>query len=208
MLTYENEARKNGFRFIVGVDEAGRGPLAGPVVAAAVSLRAHAFKSRIDDSKKLSPHQRQKAFHEIFANAHVGIGMMSEIVIDEVNILRASHLAMANAVDQLIRQLEKSGENVHSAPNSVLLLVDGNSFLGDLPYTYKTIVGGDALSFSIACASIVAKVYRDHLLEAYDRIWPQYGFRKHKGYPTFEHRRAIEQHGPSPIQRKTFQVRF
>ena len=208
MLTHENEARKKGFRFIVGVDEAGRGPLAGPVVAAAVSLKAHAFKSKIDDSKKLSPQQRKEAFYEIFEHAYVGIGIINEVVIDDVNILRASHLAMTSAVRQMIGQLEKSKENLNTAAGCILLLIDGNSFSSDLPYAYKTIVNGDALSYSIACASIVAKVYRDRLLETYDRIWPQYGFKKHKGYPTLEHRRAIEQHGPSPIQRKTFQVKF
>jgi len=208
MLYYENKARKKGFRTIIGVDEAGRGPLAGPVVAAAVSLKDKNFNSRIDDSKVITHRQRQEAFHEIFDKAYVGVGIISETVIDTVNILEATYLAMARAVDRLIDQLPTS-EIADNAQETFLkrtcLLIDGPSFKTHLPFHYQTIVNGDALSLSIACASIVAKVTRDRILETYDRVFPQYGFRNHKGYPTRAHKLAIQQHGLSLIHRQTFE---
>ena len=204
MLNYEQEAQKDGFRTIVGVDEAGRGPLAGPVVAAAVYLHRKKFTHKIRDSKKLSPLQREKAFHEIFRNANVGIGIMSETVIDSTNILRASHYAMSVAVNRLIMQLTKSKAETKHFSDRVLVLIDGPLFVVDMPYRYKTIVRGDSLSLSIACASIVAKVTRDRILDVYDQIFPNYGFKKHKGYPTKAHRQAIEKYGPSAIHRMTF----
>ena len=206
MLLHENEAKQNGFRFIVGIDEAGRGPLAGPVVAAAVCLRNLKFKSRIDDSKKLTPQERSKAYFEIFKNSYVGIGVMSEVIIDNTNILIASHLAMAQAARQLIGTFPNNLRQRKDFNKRVCLLVDGNLFRSDLPYAYKTIIKGDASSLSIACASIVAKVYRDRILNIYDSIFPSYAFGRHKGYPTLEHRRLLQELGPSPIHRKTFHV--
>ena len=206
MLSYENEAKQDGFRFIVGLDEAGRGPLAGPVVAGAVCIKNFKFKNRIDDSKKLSPHDRFNAYQEIFQNAYVGIGVMSEVTIDDTNILIASHLAMAQAVRQLVGRLPAKTRQSKNFEKRVCLLVDGNIFRSDLPYAFKTIVKGDASSLSIACASIVAKVYRDRILDIYGRIFPVYAFGKHKGYPTLEHRKLLEEFGPSPIHRRTFHV--
>ena len=206
MLSYENEAKTKGFRFIVGVDEAGRGPLAGPVVAAAVCIRKLNFKSRIDDSKQLTPQERLKAYLEITKNSYVGIGVMSEVIIDSVNILAATHLAMNQAVRQLVTQLPKSIRDQLSLEKKICILVDGNSFKTDLPYYYQTIIRGDCQSLSIASASIIAKVYRDRLLKIYDRIFPVYAFGKHKGYATLEHRKLLQKFGPSPIHRKTFQV--
>jgi len=207
MLYYENKARKKGFQTIIGVDEAGRGPLAGPVVAAAVSLNDKNFNSRIDDSKVITHRQRQEAFHEIFDKAHVGVGIISEAVIDTVNILEATYLAMSMAVDKLIDKLPppKVMDNTKEEfLKQICILVDGPFFKTELPFHYQTIVNGDALSLSIACASIVAKVTRDRILETYDRVFPQYGFRNHKGYPTRAHKLAIQQHGLSLIHRKTF----
>ena len=194
----------NGFRFVFGVDEAGRGPLAGPVVAAAVLLKATDFSVRIGDSKALSHAQRVKAFHEIHDRAYVGVGIISETVIDQVNILRAAHLAMAGAVRDLVARLPDEVRNADGFASGVKLLIDGNIFTVPVPYRVETVVGGDAKSLSIACASIIAKVTRDRMFDMYDSIYPQYGFRQHKGYPTAAHREAIRRHGLSPIHRKSF----
>lgn len=197
MLYYERKLKGEGFDLIIGVDEAGRGPLAGPVVAAAVSLPTCRFKNHIDDSKKLTPQQREKAFLEIREKAIFGLGIISEKIIDRVNILVATRLAMKKAIAEL---LEKLG---YQDIKRIHLLVDGNMGLeSKLPITY--IIKGDCKSKSIACASIMAKVTRDRLMSLYDRIFPQYGFLRHKGYPTFSHRQAIKRFGPSLIHRNTF----
>ena len=201
---YETQAKQSGLRFILGLDEAGRGPLAGPVVAAAVSLKDVPLCSRIDDSKKLTAKQRETAFDEILERSYVGIGVVSEEAIDELNILNASFHAMELAVMQLWRYLPQEEKFALGFIDSVLLLVDGNMFRSQLPFKYKTIVGGDRECLSIACASIVAKVYRDRLMFNYDKIYPQYGFAAHKGYPTPSHRQAIAQYGPCRIHRKSF----
>jgi len=205
MFHYETQAKDRGLRFILGVDEAGRGPLAGPVVAAAVCLRQLDFKNPINDSKKMSAKAREIAFHEIFEKAYVGIGIMSERTIDIVNILNASHLAMDMAVNELIHRMPQEVTLNQTFRQQTILLIDGNIFRTKLPYQFQTIVEGDAKSLSIACASIIAKVYRDHIFNVYDKIFPQYGFAKHKGYPTKDHRLAIKKHGSSIIHRKTFQ---
>ena len=175
--------------------------MAGPVVAAAVCLTSFDFSCRIDDSKKMTPASRVKAFHEIFDKAHVGIGMISETVIDRVNILNASYLAMEAAVLDLLGRFSDAADSPHSL---VTLLIDGNGFRSTLPYRYKTIIGGDGQCLSIACASIIAKVYRDRAMERYDQIFPEYGFKQHKGYPTAGHRAAIRSHGLSAIHRQSF----
>ncbi len=205
MLYYEQKASRNGFNIIIGVDEAGRGPLAGPVVAAAVWLKSYTFQNKIDDSKSLSAAQREKAFFEIFENAQVGIGIISEAVIDTVNILEATYLAMSSAVHRLIRKFSNQQTPDPQFSSKVCLLIDGPAFKSSLPFTYEPIINGDALSLSVACASIVAKVTRDRILESYDRILPQYGFKQHKGYPTRAHKMAIQEHGLSFIHRRTFQ---
>jgi len=204
-LYYETQAQDKGLRFVFGVDEAGRGPLAGPVVAAAVCLRQFDFKISINDSKKMSAKARETAFHEIFEKAYVGIGIMNEQTIDIVNILNASHLAMEMAVKELLHRLPQETILDKTFHQQVILLIDGNIFRSQLPFKYQTIIGGDGKSLSIACASIIAKVYRDRILNVYDKIFPQYGFARHKGYPTQEHRSAIKKHGSSIIHRKTFQ---
>ena len=204
LLRFERSARQEGFRFVLGVDEAGRGPLAGPVVAAAVMLKTHAFTCPIRDSKTLSPRQRDAAFDEITQKALIGTGMISAALIDAHNILLAAEYAMTKAINSLVRQLLSDLPEGENLDHKVILLVDGNRFRTDLPFAMRTIVKGDSLSLSIACASIVAKVMRDRVLCAYDQIFPQYGFRKHKGYPTSEHCQAIQDHGPSPIHRRSF----
>ena len=204
MFHFENQARRKGFRLIIGIDEAGRGPLAGPVVASAVCLKKRKFRNKICDSKKINSRQREKAFQEILENAYVGVGIMNESIIDTENILKATFHAMTQAVKELMARLPIHETEDRNFKNNVCLLVDGNSFKTDLPYVYQTIVGGDSLSASIACASIVAKVTRDRILNIYDRVFPQYGFKRHKGYPTKAHRAAIQIHGLSLIHRKTF----
>jgi ribonuclease HII len=201
MTHFEDLAKKDGFGLVIGIDEAGRGPLAGPVVAAAVSLRTYQFSSKIDDSKKLSDLQREVAFIEIAEKADVGIGIINSRVIDEVNILQATFLAMNRAVEDLVERSKTS-----LPAGKVKLFIDGNRFRTNLPYRYETVVKGDEKVMSIACASIIAKVTRDRILTIYDKVFPQYGFKQHKGYPTAVHRKAIEEHGPSEIHRRSFQL--
>ena len=204
MRNYETAAKKAGFDIVVGVDEAGRGPLAGPVVAGAVFLKTPRFKNKIADSKTISPQAREDAFHEIFDKAYVGIGMMNEEVIDRVNILQATFLAMTNAVEDLMAKIPSMDFQQTDNQKKICLLIDGPHFKSDLPYAFRTIVDGDSHVLSIACASIVAKVIRDRILNCYDQIYPQYGFKQHKGYPTPQHKKALRQFGPSMIHRKTF----
>lgn len=188
---YENKAKQAGFQTVCGIDEAGRGPLAGPVFAAAVILPESCTIEGINDSKKLSPKKRDVLFDEIKACAVAyGIGFATEQEIDEINILQATFLAMKRACDAL---------NVR--PD--LALVDGNR-MPQLGVETRTIVKGDALSASIAAASILAKVSRDRLLLQIDEIYPQYGFAKHKGYGTAYHVEMLKKYGACPVHRRTF----
>lgn len=197
MLYYERKLRKQGVDYIIGVDEAGRGPLAGPVVAAAVTLKADRFKNRIDDSKKLTSRQRELAYFEIINQSVYGVGIIGEKVIDRLNILVATQLAMQDAIGMLCRRLDNGGGlNAH-------IIVDGNVKL-ETAYPYTTIIRGDSKSKSIAGASILAKVIRDRIMVRYDAQFPQYGFARHKGYPTESHKNAIKKFGPSVIHRLTF----
>jgi len=191
LLTFERQARTSGFQLVAGIDEAGRGPLAGPVVAAAVILPAGLRIKGVDDSKKLSPDTRERLFDAIMCQAiSVGIGMGSAELVDRINILQATRHAMLEAVSQL-------------APQPDYLLIDGISTISS-PIPQKTIKKGDSLSLSIAAASIIAKVTRDRLMRELDRIHPGYGFSGHKGYGSALHMEAIRRLGPSPIHRLTF----
>ncbi|MFC1594519.1 ribonuclease HII [Candidatus Omnitrophota bacterium] len=204
MYYYENKAKKHGLQFIIGVDEAGCGPLAGPVVAAAVLLEKKRFKNKINDSKKLTPRMRESAFTEILENAAVGVGIISEVGIDSLNILQASHMAMERALKNLFAKLKKRKSTKKFSFQKTHVLIDGRDVSFRLPCSLQTIIGGDTKSISIACASIVAKVTRDRIMNIYDRIYPHYGFSRHKGYGTKTHKQAIERHGPSTIHRRTF----
>ncbi|HUX82930.1 MAG TPA: ribonuclease HII [Halothiobacillus sp.] len=178
-----------------GVDEAGRGPLAGPVVAAAVVLDHARPIAGANDSKKLSERQRESLSTQIITQAHAyAIAEASVAEIDEINILQASLLAMRRAVTQLLDQ-GVSLDRIH---------VDGNRCPAQLSMTCHPIVGGDGSDAAIACASILAKVTRDRLMRDYDATYPDYEFAKHKGYPTARHRLLLEQLGPSPIHRLSF----
>lgn len=178
---------------LAGVDEAGRGPLAGPVVAAAVILERNFYNSEIDDSKKLSPAKREKLYALITNIAlSYSFGIVESEIIDEINILNATKRAMRQAINGL-----------KISPN--LVLIDAVT-ITDLPFRQISIIKGDTLSLSIAAASILAKVKRDTIMQKYHKIYPMYQFNKHKGYPTKLHRQCIKEHGPCPIHRKTFRL--
>jgi ribonuclease HII len=193
MDVFEHACQQNGYRQIAGIDEAGRGALAGPVIAAAVILPINCGIKGLRDSKQLSPKQRAYLFDEIHDVAvSVGIGAADHRVIDHLNILQATLLAMREAVEKLT-----------PAPDYVL--VDGSD-LPEVGIVGEAIPKGDNKSYSIAAASIIAKVTRDRLMAELDPIYPNYGFSRHKGYPTSQHRQAIAQFGTSEIHRRTFKL--
>ena len=195
MWAIEDECRTQGYTVICGVDEAGRGPLAGPVCAAAVILPDKLELPGLNDSKKLSDKKRRELFPLIKEQAIAyGIGLADEKEIDEINILQATFLAMERAIAQLEGKAD-------------LALIDGNR-AKDFGLPVKTVVKGDSLSASIAAASILAKVTRDDMMEAYAGEYPGYGFEIHKGYGTKAHYAALTEKGPSPIHRMTFLKKF
>jgi ribonuclease HII len=194
---YEGKAKARGYDLIIGVDEVGVGPLAGPVVAAAVTLRPKRFKNRIDDSKKLTPSQRENAYPEIIENCVFGLGSADEKVIDRINILQATKVAMEQAVRELIAKLDPA------VKHNIYILVDGR-INPNFEFPSESIIKGDGKSKSIAAASILAKVTRDRVMRLYDEKYPRYGFLEHKGYPTLVHRKAISEFGLTPIHRRSF----
>ena len=195
MSIYEKQAYLQGFRYVAGIDEAGRGPLAGPVVASCVMLPEGCMIEGVNDSKKLSPIQRERLYGLIVEQAiSIGTGIIDEKSIDDVNILNATKLAMKDAVEQV-------------KPIPDILLIDAVRLEG-VDITQVPIIKGDALSLSIAAASIIAKVTRDHLIDLADEIYPQYGFKNHKGYGTQEHINAIKKYGICPIHRVSFTKHF
>ncbi len=189
---FENEAYAQGYRAIVGTDEVGRGPLAGPVVAAAVVLPRGVEILGINDSKKLSEKRREALAEEIKAKALAyKIAEVSSAEIDRVNILHAAERAMKEAVEAL--------------PFGDFVLADGQNQL-DVRLPVRNLIGGDGLSITIAAASIVAKVYRDHLMVQLDSVYPQYNFAQNKGYGTADHYAALQKYGPSPVHRRSFRL--
>lgn len=196
LWNYEHAAFEEGCRLVCGVDEAGRGPLAGPVCAAAVILPPNLEIEGLNDSKKLTD-KRRRALYDVITDQAIayGVAFASEQEIDEINILQATFLAMRRAVEQL-------------AIKPDLALVDGNREpdFGAIPI--KTIIKGDSLSASIAAASILAKVTRDRYMEEQDKIYPQYGFALHKGYGTQAHYAALREFGACPLHRRTFLKKF
>jgi ribonuclease HII len=191
MRLHERDAYRRGFRVVCGIDEAGRGPLAGPVVAAAVVLPKSARLPGVTDSKKLTAEQREESFDRIRSRAlAIGVGVVDNVIIDKINILQASFQAMVSAVACL-------------SPAPDFLLIDGPYRL-PLPTDQKGIPRGDNLSISIAAASIVAKVHRDRLMCEFHEKFPQYGFDSHKGYATARHCEAIRKYGPCSLHRVTF----
>lgn len=193
MNVFESKAREGGYRAVAGVDEAGRGPLAGPVVAAAVILPPGYEHPGINDSKKLSSRQRERLYAIIQHDAvSIGVGLSEAPLIDRVNILQATLLAMKEAVLELF-------------PPPDFLLIDGLNRI-DLATPQEAIIRGDSQSISIAAASIIAKVSRDRLMEMYHRQFPQYNFLRNKGYGTKEHRAAIVKFGRCKIHRRSFRI--
>ncbi|HOK08984.1 MAG TPA: ribonuclease HII [Candidatus Hydrogenedens sp.] len=186
---FEKKGREQGFSFIAGVDEAGRGPLAGPIVAVAVVL--HSEVEGIDDSKKLTERKREELFDILMSGEHeIGIAIINNKEIDRIGIQEANYRAMAESILKLKIKPD-------------LVLVDGYNLKG-LPCQAWKIIKGDQRSASIGAASIIAKVTRDKIMKEYDKEYPGYGFAKHKGYGTKEHLLAIEKLGPSPIHRLSF----
>lgn len=195
MLLWEKKLWKNGFQLVAGIDEAGRGPLAGPVVAAAVVLPRDVCITGLNDSKKLTPIKRNQLYEEIIINALAyGLGSAENREIDRLNIHQATFLAMKRAIARL-----------HTAPEFVL--VDGFKIPG-LAQPQEAICGGDGLSLSIAAASVLAKVTRDKIMCNLDGLYPQYGFKKHMGYGTEEHRIALNRYGPCAAHRASFKLDY
>jgi len=196
MWQFEHNAKTLGYNMIAGIDEAGRGPLAGPVVSAAVILPHDFLCEGVNDSKKLSEKKRDALFPKIMETAvAVATGIASHHEIDEINILRASLLSMKRAVENL--------SILPGSPVPDFLLIDGK-FILDMNIHQSAIIKGDSRSISIAAASIIAKVTRDAIMKELHELYPAYGFIRHKGYPTKEHKEAILRHGPCPVHRLTF----
>ena len=193
MYRLEEELLEAGYKLIAGIDEAGRGPLAGPVFAAAAIIPPGTFIENLNDSKKLTTKKRELVFQQMLElKIPYGIGLASVEEIDRYNILRASRLAM-----------KRAASNLPIKPD--YLLIDGYSWPG-ITIEHQGVIGGDALSLSIAAASIFAKVTRDQLMIRVDKLFPGYGFAKHKGYPTAEHFTALARLGPSVIHRRSFNL--
>ena len=191
LFEFENKASHQGFKNIAGIDEAGRGPLAGPVVAAAVIFPSQVNIQGLNDSKKLSTKKREELFPKIQEiSVFYGVAVVDQKVIDKINILQAARLAMKQAV-----------ETLKITPG--LLLIDGNQKI-DSTLNQWAIVKGDSRSLSIAAASVLAKVTRDRIMDDYHKLYPQYEFNRHKGYGTKLHRNLIQEYGPCPIHRNTF----
>lgn len=203
----ESRCFRRGFKLAVGVDEAGRGPLAGPVAAAAVAvvlpINRRDFTGLLDtvrDSKEMTPAAREAAYRRIIRHKSLvcASAAVGEKIIDKINILEASKLAMRRAVRSATKQIKNK-----IPAGKIVCLIDGN-FSIKIHYGQKSIIGGDAKVFSIAAASIVAKVRRDRLMKKIDKLYPEYGFARHKGYGTKKHLAAIEKHGLCPVHRRTF----
>ena len=188
----EQDLYNQGCNYICGIDEAGRGPLAGPVVVAAVIMPKDSFIEGVNDSKKVSEKKREVLYDEIISNCiSYGVGIIDHEKIDEINILEATRLGVKESIEQLSQKPD-------------IILVDALTKIDTHGIPYKSIIKGDAKEYSIACASIIAKVTRDRIMRQWDEVYPIYGFAKHKGYGTEEHRKIIKENGPCIIHRKTF----
>ena len=200
LLKYEKELYKEGYELIAGTDEAGRGPLCGPVVAAAVILPKTYKLEGVNDSKKISEKKREKIYEEIVQEAIAyGVGIIDQEEIDKINILNATKKGLTIAIRQMEEKLEE--KNIKKPD---VILVDALTGIDTLGIPYKSIIHGDAISYSIACASIIAKVTRDRIMRKMDEMYPQYGFAKHKGYGTATHMQAIRENGLCPLHRRSF----
>ncbi len=204
-LKKEEEAfYKKGLKLIAGIDEAGRGPLAGPVVVACAIMPQASMIEGVNDSKKVSEKKRE-TLYELITNEAIayGVGIISQTEIDEINILQATKKGLTIAIKEAEKMLEQKNLN---KPDVILVDALTNINTDNIPY--KSIIHGDAISYSIACASIIAKVTRDRIMRQMDEIYPQYGFIKHKGYGTSMHIKALKEYGPCPLHRKSFIKNF
>ena len=193
---YENQLRSKGFEFICGIDEAGRGPLAGPVVVASVIMPADSIIEGVNDSKKVSEKKREKLYDLILEEAiSYGVGIIGQDEIDDINILNATKKGLTMS----LKELDKKPD---------LIIVDDLTHIDTLGIPYESIIKGDAKCYSISAASIIAKVTRDRIMREWDKVYPQYGFATHKGYGTAAHIKAIKEYGPCPLHRKTFIKNF
>lgn len=213
-LDTEQKYIKQGYDFVIGIDEAGRGPLAGPVIASALAMTKFKVESEklkvinpipldlssVKDSKKLSPKKREKLFELLIQNPNIkyGVGIVSEKIIDKKNILQATLMAMKEAVEDLMKK------NPQIAMQNSIILIDGRDILENLDFDQKSIINGDNKVWSIAAASIIAKVTRDGIMQKYHKKYPQYQFGKHKGYGTKLHFEMIAKHGQCEIHRRSF----
>lgn len=192
----ENKLHANNIKYICGIDEAGRGPLAGPVVVGAVILPENSFIEGVNDSKKVSEKKREKLYDLITQEAiSYSVGIVDQKTIDEINILNATKLGVKLALEGLKQKPE-------------IIMVDALNNMDTLGIPYISVIKGDAKNYSIAAASIIAKVTRDRIMREWDEVYPIYGFAKHKGYGTAEHIRIIKENGASPLHRKSFIKNF
>ena len=192
----EDELRNRGFNMICGIDEAGRGPLAGPVVVASVIMPANSMIEGVNDSKKVSEKKREKLYDQILEEAiSYGVGIVGQDEIDEINILNATKKGLTMSLKELTVKPD-------------LIIVDALTHIDTMGIPYESIIKGDAKCYSISAASIIAKVTRDRIMREWDKIYPEYGFEKHKGYGTSAHIEAIKKYGLCPIHRKSFTTHF
>lgn len=197
---YEENLYNEGLKYICGIDEAGRGPLAGPVVIGAVVMPRESKLEFMNDSKKVTAKRRDVLYDEIVNSAIAyGVGIIPQEEIDEINILNATKKGLHIALGQVIQKLETKPD---------IVIVDALREIDTYGVMYESIIKGDATCYSISAASIIAKVTRDRIMEEWDKIYPMYGFSKHKGYGTKAHIEAIKQYGPCPLHRKTFIKNF
>ena len=192
----ENELRKKGFQYICGIDEAGRGPLAGPVVVASVIMPADSMIEGVNDSKKVSEKKREKIYEQILEEAiSYGVAIIGQDEIDEINILNATKKGLTISLQELTQKPD-------------IILVDALNGIDTMGIPYDSVIKGDAKCYSIAAASIIAKVTRDRIMREWDKIYPEYGFEKHKGYGTAAHIATIKENGLCPIHRRSFTKNF
>lgn len=193
---YECKLRSKGYKYICGIDEAGRGPLAGPVVVASVIMPENSMIEGVNDSKKVSEKKREKLYDLILSEAiSYGVGIIGQDEIDEINILNATKKGLTISLQELTQKPD-------------LIIVDALNNIDTLGTKYESIIKGDAKCYSIAAASIIAKVTRDRIMREWDKVYPQYGFVAHKGYGTVAHIKALKEYGACPLHRKTFIKHF
>lgn len=202
----ERELYAKGVKSICGIDEAGRGPLAGPVVVASVIMPEDSMIEGVNDSKKVSEKKREILYEKIIGEAIAyGVGIIDQNEIDKVNILNATKEGLTKSIQELEKDLKEKNRGFDKPE---IILVDALTKIDTDGISYRSIIKGDAKSYSIAAASIIAKVTRDRIMRQWDEVYPEYGFEKHKGYGTAVHIQAIKEHGICPLHRKTFVKNF